>query len=135
MRNSPHAAELFERHCVLMAAADEAQLHELYHDDAFYYDPLSGKLEGSREIAPYLASIGRCFDSLTVVVQNSWTFNEHAVVEWIQTQSRGGETGKQRGTCILLSRDGALAEHRDYFTLGRPPAAEALRAELVLPER
>src|SRR5262245_28128583 len=117
---TPEPVALFERHCVLMADGDVESLKGLYTSSAYYYDPLGGKLIGADQIAPYLASIGEYFDTLTVEVTNAWTCNERAAVEWLQTTTRDGVERKMRGVALLTDRDGKLDEHRDYFTLGRP---------------
>lgn len=129
----PQPVALFERHTELMASADLEGLRRLYTSSAYYYDPLGGKLIGSEQIAPYLVSIGDYFDALSVVVTQAWTFNERAAIEWQETTTRDGEEQLQRGVCMLVARDGMIAEHRDYFALGRADWAEDIRHHLVLP--
>jgi hypothetical protein len=130
---APEPVALFERHCVLMANSDLEPLKDLYTPTAFYYDPLSGKLTGAGQIAPYLASIGEYFDTFTVEINNAWTCNDRAAIEWLQITTRGGVEARMRGVAVITDRDGAIDEHRDFFTLGRPDAAEEIRRHLVLP--
>jgi hypothetical protein len=125
--------ELFMLHVRLMADASIEQLEAMYTDDAYYYDPLSGKLIGSAQIAPYLASIGDYFDSLDAVPVNVWRGENNAAVEWHQTTTRQGVKALQRGIALVTARDGMLSEHRDYFSLGRPDHAEEIRSHLVIP--
>jgi ketosteroid isomerase-like protein len=125
--------ELFIRHVDMMAAADVDGLNGLYTEAAFYYDPLSGKLTGAAQIAPYLASIGEYFDSLTVDVDNAWAFNDHAAIEWIQRTWRDGKETTMRGMALIGALEGKIAEHRDFFTLGRPDPIEQLRRHMSLP--
>jgi ketosteroid isomerase-like protein len=132
---SSDPVEMFVLHVRLMAAADVDGLKAMYADDAYYYDPLSGKLIGSEQIAPYLASIGDYFDSLEAVPVNVWRDEaaNSAAVEWHQTTTRQGVERLQRGIALVTGRDGLVVEHRDYFSLGRPDYAEEIRSHLVVP--
>lgn len=132
---SSDPVELFVLHVRLMAEANYEGLQAMYSDDCLYYDPLSGKLSGSDQIAAYLASIGDYFDSLEAVPVNVWRDEDasSAAVEWHQTTRRNGVEMLQRGIALVTARNGQVCEHRDYFTLGRPAGAEEIRSHLVVP--
>lgn len=127
------ALQHFIAHLDLSRTRDRAGLRALYHDDLNYYDPIGGKILGAEPVVDYLISLCGRFDVLKLDVVSTWIHNEQAVVEWLQRSEQDGIPTTQRGMTILATREGRLSEHRDFFTLGRLPWVEELRATLVLP--
>lgn len=127
------ALQHFIDHLDLSRTGDREGLRAIYHDQVAYYDPIGGKILGAEPVVDYLLSLCGRFDVLELDVVNIWIHNERSVVEWLQRSEQGGVRKTQRGMTVLATRDGRLIEHRDFFSLGRLPWVEELRATLVLP--
>jgi hypothetical protein len=127
------ALQHFIAHLDLSRTRDRVGLRAIYHDEVSYYDPIGGKLAGGDAVVDYLISLCSRFEVLELDVVNIWLHNEQTVVERLQRSELDGVQKTQRGMTVLATSDGRLIEHRDFFTLGRPPWADELRSHLVLP--
>ncbi|WGY02881.1 nuclear transport factor 2 family protein [Nocardioides sp. QY071] len=97
-----------------MASGDEVAVAAFYSEESRYWDPLSGALAGAA-VAPYLASIGRQLDDLTVRLEHVVEDESTACIEWVQHSASAGGRHLLRGATFVTVRGTVLVEQRDYF--------------------
>lgn len=107
-------SQVFLAAMTAMASGDDAAIAAFYADESRYWDPLSGELVGM-DVVPYLASIGRQLDDLTVRLEHVVEDESTACIEWVQHTASAGGGHLLRGATFVTVRGTVLVEQRDYF--------------------